>query len=93
MSMIKFNPKTGQLEEPDKTPELPKGDKIYVVTKIISSIKSRTFDKNAQREIFRSQSISSDKIGLIGMLPVFSSIDAALAYCGDPDLILTLTAK
>ena len=93
MSTIKLNTKTGQIEDPVKTPEFSQGDKIYVVTKIISSIKSRTFDKNAQREIFRSQSISSDKIGLIGMLPVFSSMDAALAYCGDHDLILTLTAK
>jgi len=82
-----------QAPDPSVLSELPKGDKVYVVTKITTNIRTRLYDEKLKCDKFRMQPISSDKIGLMGMLPVFSSMDAALAYCGDPDLVLTLTAK
>ena len=92
MKLINF-PSTDQPLDPSVLSELPKGDKVYVVTKITTNVRMRRYDEKLKCEKFRMQPISSDKIGLIGMLPVFSSMDAALVYCGDPDLILTLTAK
>jgi hypothetical protein len=92
MKSINF-PSTDQPLDPSVLSELPKGDRVYTVTKIITNIRTRLYDEKLKCEKFRMQPVSSDKIGCLGMFPVFSSIDAALAYCGDPDLVLTLTAK
>jgi len=87
MKSINF-PSADQPLDPSVLSELPKGDKVYLVTKLLISLKLNRPDGK-----FILQPVSSDKIGCLGMFPVFSSMDAALAYCGDPDLVLTLTAK
>jgi hypothetical protein len=85
MPIVPFPTKT---EQKPQIPELQKGAKIYMITRIMTKLGVMMPDGGLAQMM-----TAAPNIGLIGMLPVFLNYDEALAFCKDPELIITFTAK